>query len=98
MYERYTKQAIQAEHNAFVPSGMINVKLPAIRIIYSNAYVSLLRSQSDAPELNFSANCADIAAKQPAFCLFRKTLNDVKARSPCAAGLHLRVKVHSATQ
>lgn len=96
MYERYTKQAIQAEHNAFVPSGMINVKLPAIRIIYSVAYVSLLLN--DAPALNFSANCADIAAKQPAFCLFRKTLNDVKARSPCAAGLHLRVKVHSVTQ
>ena len=98
MYERYTKQAIQAENNSFVPSGMINVKLPAIRIIYSNAYVSLLRSLNYAPELNFSANCADIAEKQPAFCLFRKTLNDVKARSPCAAGLHLRVNVHSETQ
>ncbi len=75
---------------------MINIKLPAIRIIYSVAYVSLLRLLNDAPALNFSANCADIAARQPAFCLFRKTLNDVKTRSHCAAGL--RVKAHSVTQ
>lgn len=40
------------------------------------------------------------AAVQPAFCLFRKTLNNVAAHSPCAADLHLRVrlKVYSVTQ